>query len=109
MSENLTEPSRVMEPGKVMSSSCTIMPRNAIMAMRPCLISTARRRASDSFSSQKMPIFFGGFFVSAERPPFGRAGRRRCSPSTRVEGPRPASTRVEEEVLILAILFAERR
>ena len=44
-----------MEPGKVMPSSWTIMPRNAIMEMRPCLISTARRRARDSLSSQKRP------------------------------------------------------
>ena len=42
MSENCTEPSRLMEPGKVMPSSWTIMPRNAIMEMRPCLISTRR-------------------------------------------------------------------
>ncbi|CAH0374732.1 unnamed protein product [Pelagomonas calceolata] len=55
MSENWTEPSRVMEPGKVMPSSWTIMPRNAIMEMRPCLISTARRRARPSVSSNMKP------------------------------------------------------
>ena len=48
-------PSRVMEPGKVMPSSWTIMPRNAIMEMRPCLISTARRRARPSVSSNMKP------------------------------------------------------
>ena len=47
MSENWTEPSRVMEPGKVMPSSWTIMPRNAIMEMRPCLIS-ARAAAGEA-------------------------------------------------------------
>ena len=55
MSENWTEPSRVMEPGKVMPSSWTIMPRNAIMEMRPCLISTCgksvERRASTATRS----------------------------------------------------------
>ena len=55
MSANCTEPSRLMEPGKVMPSSWTIMPRNAIMEMRPCLISTARRRARPSWSSQNGP------------------------------------------------------
>ena len=39
-------PSRVMEPGKVMPSSWTIMPRNAIMEMRPCLISTCGKSVS---------------------------------------------------------------
>ena len=38
-----------------MPSSWTIMPRNAIMEMRPCLISTARRRARPSWSSQNGP------------------------------------------------------
>mmetsp|Transcript_18050 Transcript_18050/g.56365 ORF Transcript_18050/g.56365 Transcript_18050/m.56365 type:complete len:210 (-) Transcript_18050:365-994(-) len=55
MSENWTEPSRVSEPGNVMPSSWTIMPRNAIMEMRPCLISTARRRARPSWSSHMRP------------------------------------------------------
>ena len=56
MSENCTEPSSVSEPGKVMPSSCTIMPRNAIIEMRPCLISTARRRARPSWSSHMRPV-----------------------------------------------------
>ena len=56
MSANCTEPSRLMEPGKVTPSSSTIMPMKAIMAMRPCLISTARRRARPSWSSQNGPV-----------------------------------------------------
>ena len=53
MSANWTEPSRLMAPGKVMPSSCTIMPMNAIIEMRPCLTSTARRRGKEATSSHR--------------------------------------------------------
>ena len=40
-------------PPQCQPSSCTIIPRNAIIQIRPCLISTARRRGKESTSSRK--------------------------------------------------------
>ena len=53
MLENGTSPARSIVPGNVMPSSWTSIPTKASMAIRPCLISTARRRAKPSVSSRR--------------------------------------------------------
>ena len=63
-----------MEPGKVMPSSWTIMPRNAIMEMRPCLISTCGK----SVERRKRPSRRELAVLMRTRP---RTARRRASPS----------------------------